>query len=63
METPVMQDIQLGNLEEDVLVVLGKGPDDEDDDDGFLEDGDGFELDEFDSMDDFDDDDFDDDYS
>lgn len=63
MKTPRMQDSELAISEEEMLLVYDQGPDDDDDSDGFLEEGDGFELDEFDSLDDFDDfDDDDDDY-
>lgn len=65
MKTPRMQDSELAILEDEVLLAYNKGPDDDDDVDGFLEEGEGFELDEFDSLDDFDDfndDDDDDDY-
>lgn len=60
METPMMHDIDLAMLEDDMLHALDTGPDDEDSEDLFDEDG--FELDELDSMDAFDDDFDDDDY-
>ena len=61
METPMMHDTDLVMLEDNMLVRLDTGPDDEDSDDLF-DDEDEFELDEFDSLDEFDDDFDDDDY-
>lgn len=60
METPMMHDTDLAMLEDDMLITFDTGPEDEDSDDLF-DDEDDFELDELDSLEEFDDDDFEDD--
>ena len=60
METPTMHDTDLEMFEDDVLIKIKAGPDD--DEDFFDDDRDDFELDELDSIDEFDDDFDDDDY-
>ncbi len=63
METPMMHDTDLAMLEDDMLVALDMGPDDDEDSGDLFDDEDeDFELDEFDSLEEFDDDFDDDDY-
>lgn len=63
METPMMDDNDLAMLEDDMLVALDMGPDDDEDSGDLFDDEDeDFELDEFDSLEEFDDDFDDDDY-
>jgi len=63
MKTPMMHDNELAIMEDDVLVALDGGPDDEDDNsDDLFEDEENFDLDEFDSLDEFDDFDDEDDF-
>lgn len=62
METTMMHDTDLATLENDMLVALDTGPDDDEDSEDLFEDEDDFELDEFDSLDEFDDDFDEDDY-
>ena len=59
----MMHDTDLAMLEDDMLVALDMGPDDDEDSgDLFDDEDDDFELDEFDSLEEFDDDFDDDDY-
>jgi len=63
METPMMHDTDLAMFEDDMLVALDRGPDDDEDSGNLFDDeDDDFELDEFDSLEEFDDDFDDDDY-
>ncbi len=63
METPMMHDTDLAMLEDDMLVALDTGPDEDGDSENVFDDeDDDFELDEFDSLEEFDDDFDDDDY-
>ncbi len=61
METPMIHDTDLAMLADDLLITLDTGPEDEDSEDLF-DDEDDFELDEFNSLEEFDDDFDDDDY-
>lgn len=60
METPTMHDTDLAMFEDDVLIKMEAGPDEEED--FFDDDQEDFELDELDSIEEFDDDFDDDDY-
>ena len=63
METPMMHDTDLAMLEDDdMLVALNTGPDDDGDSEDLFDDDDDFNLDELDTLEEFDDDFDDDDY-